>query len=179
MKHVSEILWWCLTRQQLLMALSLSSLPSYRKAETESGKLVMVKKPTHFAIHSTCVAAIRERQQLVTLAGSYNLISHPRAQNTSALLKYTVSNHHHICDAKVLQWEVQLLLHMMVLISRLGGRFGESSSCFSTCFNVHRWCFLWKFGEINLFTVSQCVLFFELCLQGDQEYSMCPEGGAH
>lgn len=45
MKHVSEILWWCLPWQQLLTALSLSSLPSYRKAETESGKLVTVKNP--------------------------------------------------------------------------------------------------------------------------------------
>lgn len=112
---LNVFLWWCLPWQQLLTTLSLSSLPlplpHCRKAETESGKLVTVKKnPTHLPSSSSRVAGIRTWRQLVALAGSYNLISRPRARNTSALLKYAVPNHHHSCDAKVLQWQVLMQL---------------------------------------------------------------------
>lgn len=81
--------------------------PPYRKAETESGKLVTVKikkKNTHSAHPPDLCCCHRE----VTATTSFDrkLQPHitPRTCGTSALLKYTVSHHQHICHAKVPRW---------------------------------------------------------------------------
>lgn len=85
--HVSECFSNCDATpppvwHQLLTTLSLSSLPfppPCRKAETESGKLVTVKrkrKTLILLIHQICVAAFGKWQQPLALTGSYNLISH-------------------------------------------------------------------------------------------------------
>lgn len=73
-----------------------------------------------------------KQQQLVALAGIYNPISHPRAHNISALLKFTVSYHHHFCDAKVLQWQAQLPLEALF----------EIVAVFQLVFYIRKWRFL-------------------------------------
>lgn len=89
---VSEIFWWLLLWQQLLTSLSLSSLSSYRKAETESGKLVTVKH-THILFTQFLLLW----QERVAFRGSYSNI----AYNASDLLKYPTTSYNDSCDAKV------------------------------------------------------------------------------
>lgn len=111
-RHVSECFSNCNTPRptvwyQLLTTLSLSSLPfppPYRKAETESGKLVTVKKKkknTHSA-HSPDLCCCHQEVPATT-SFDRKLQPHitPKTRGTSALLKYTVSHHQHICHAKV------------------------------------------------------------------------------
>lgn len=80
------------------------SLPPYRKAETESGKLVTVKKKKKntLSAHPPDFCCCH-REVTATTSFDRKLQPHitPKTRGTSALLKYTVSHHQHICHAKV------------------------------------------------------------------------------
>lgn len=152
MKHVSEILWWRLPQQQLLTTLSLSSLPSYRKAETESGKLVTVKNPLICQPLDLCCC-----HQRATATGRTGRKLQP----------------HHIQGHTILQpyWSIQCQIITISVMPKccsdkcnflctwwfwsqdLGEVLGKAVAVFQLVLHIHRWCFLWKFGDIYLFTV--------------------------